>query len=684
MATLPPHLLHPKYRPDIDGLRALAVLSVVAFHAFPVWVKGGFVGVDVFFVISGYLISAIIFDNLERGTFSFAEFYARRIKRIFPGLLLVLVASYAFGWFALLAGEYQQLGKHIAAGAGFVSNIVFLNEADYFDNLAETKPLLHLWSLGIEEQFYIVWPLLLWLAWKRNYNLFTLSIIIALVSFYLNVKGVRRHAVETFYSPQTRFWELSCGSLLAWLTLYKKDVFSALNGKLDGVLARAVYRDKPVLGGQALSNMLSIIGLFFLMYGFFSINKDLKFPGVWALIPVFGAVLIIAAGPKAWFNRAVLSNRLAVWFGLISFPLYLWHWPLLSYARIVEGEIPSENIRFVAVVVAILLAWCTYQFCERPVRLGQHGRKTVVALVLLMVIAGGVGYSTYQLAGLGFRAVVLKNAERDEDQAGSFKSNTYVPCVESLKHLDMSKWCGNYPAKGATKTIFLWGDSSTSAWLPVFLELAKERNYTVINISHQSCPPILNARKTTFRFAESIHYCADGKMQQEVLNLISRLKPDLVVLIAAWNSYSPYSNREFITDNDQGEADQASTEGVIRNGVPATLSALGRLGKVVVFKSWPFLPAVPNYTVKRIEALQSVHEKVYAKVSDFKKDSALINEVFSGINDANVSFYDPSSRICGDEHCDLVRGGKNLYSDTYHISPQGALQFKDDIARILN
>jgi peptidoglycan/LPS O-acetylase OafA/YrhL len=155
------HMEHPKYRPDIDGLRAVAVLSVVAFHAFPAWIKGGFTGVDVFFVISGFLISTIIFENLNRGTFSFGQFYARRIKRIFPALLLVLIASFSFGWFALLSDEYKQLGKHIAAGAGFTSNLLLWREAGYFDNSSDTKPLLHLWSLGIEEQFYIVWPFIL-------------------------------------------------------------------------------------------------------------------------------------------------------------------------------------------------------------------------------------------------------------------------------------------------------------------------------------------------------------------------------------------------------------------------------------------------------------------------------------------------------------------------------------------
>jgi peptidoglycan/LPS O-acetylase OafA/YrhL len=161
---------HPKYRPDIDGLRAIAVLSVIGFHAFPEWIKGGFIGVDIFFVISGYLISTIIIENLKNDSFSFVDFYSRRIRRIFPALLLVLIASYAVGWFTLLAEEYAQLGKHIAAGAGFVSNLVLWNESGYFDAASDTKPLLHLWSLGVEEQFYVIWPLLMWITWKRKLN----------------------------------------------------------------------------------------------------------------------------------------------------------------------------------------------------------------------------------------------------------------------------------------------------------------------------------------------------------------------------------------------------------------------------------------------------------------------------------------------------------------------------------
>ena len=389
------HLSHPKYRPDIDGLRAIAVLSVVAFHAFPGWVRGGFIGVDVFFVISGYLISTIIFENLDKGTFSFSEFYSRRIRRIFPALLLVLIACFAFGWFSLLADEFKQLGKHIAAGAGFLSNFILWNEAGYFDNSAETKPLLHLWSLGIEEQFYIVWPLLLWFAWKRKFNLLTITIVIAVASFILNLKGVKQDMVATFYSPQTRFWELLSGSLLAWFTLYKHDAFAGIESKMVVWLSPIVNSEKQVSDGKTLANVLSFVGLILLLYGFWRINKGLSFPGKWALVPVLGVVLIISAGSKAWVNRKILSNKLAVWFGLISFPLYLWHWPILSFARIVGGEVPSRNILIAAVVLSIALAWLTFKLVERPLRFGNHSKVKVAILVILMAIIGYVGYTTY-------------------------------------------------------------------------------------------------------------------------------------------------------------------------------------------------------------------------------------------------------------------------------------------------
>lgn len=250
-------LSHPKYRPDIDGLRAIAVLSVLWFHTFPDVLKAGFIGVDIFFVISGFLISSIIFENLDRGSFSFSEFYARRIKRIFPALSLVLLSCLVFGWFGLLEDEFKQLGKHVAAGAAFVSNFALWQESGYFNNAAETKPLLHLWSLAIEEQFYIVWPLLVWLVWKRKTLFWCVFAVAMLGSFATSVYLVRVDRVAAFYFPGSRIWELLGGAALAYLAV------------------RPV-RWQPTTTQR---NVASWLGASLLALAFFKIDKNRPYPG---------------------------------------------------------------------------------------------------------------------------------------------------------------------------------------------------------------------------------------------------------------------------------------------------------------------------------------------------------------------------------------------------------------------
>jgi peptidoglycan/LPS O-acetylase OafA/YrhL len=545
MSLQQPHLSHPKYRPDIDGLRAVAVLAVVVFHAFPSWARGGFVGVDVFFVISGYLISIIIFENLDRGTFSFTEFYARRIRRIFPALILVLIASFAFGWFALLADEYKQLGKHIAGGAGFISNFILWNEASYFDYASETKPLLHLWSLAIEEQFYIVWPPLLWFAWKLRFNLLVVTATIVICLFVLNIKGIKQDMVATFYSPQTRFWELLSGSLLAWVTLYKKDAFANVKNRLDYWLSHIVHSEKQEAKSKTLSNVLSIVGALLLLYGFSQISKDLSFPGKWALVPVLGAVLIIIAGSNSWINRIILSNKVAVWFGLISFPLYLWHWPILSFARIVENEVPSRNIRIAAVVLSIFLAWLTYKLVERPMRFGKHSKIKVTALVVLIATVGCVGYSAYVSEGLKFRAFnkindEVNNALSYDWNAGYRFGECFIYALDE-KTNKFSPICGMLGEKNKPN-LMIWGDSHSASLYRGFERYGSELGFSVSQFNASGCPPILDF------FVGNRKECINSN--NYVFNQVKRLKPDVLVLSANWEMYdgSPVTKWEKLDD----------------------------------------------------------------------------------------------------------------------------------------
>lgn len=531
-ASLPPaelHLTQPKYRQDIDGLRALAVLSVVGFHAFPFLMKGGFVGVDVFFVISGFLISSIIFRSLERNAFSFSEFYGHRIRRIFPALLLVLAVSYAFGWFILLADEYMQLGKHIAAGAGFVSNLVLWSESGYFDSAAESKPLLHLWSLGIEEQFYIVWPLLLLGAWKKRFNLLTITIAIAVISFILNINGVRQDAVATFYSPQTRFWELLAGSMLAHVSLYKISILSRLQRKLDYWIGIAVYTHAPVADGKNLRNAQSLAGVLLIVASVIGFKKHYAFPGWWAVFPVLGTVLVISAGTQAWANRVLLSNRIFVWFGLISYPLYLWHWPLLAYIRIAESETPNACIRVGAVVLAIFLAWGTYIFVEKPIRFGKQKKYASTLLVITMVVVGCVGINCFLRLGLPFRfpKIIQELTQYKYDLKSAWRENTCF-LMEEQSYPAFAA-CKPYPAGAREKRLLLWGDSYAAHLYPGLKDSFSD-DYTIDQRSASSCPPIIGMDFEKRKHCRDINSSLLADIQESK-------KTDLVILAAAWDFY---------------------------------------------------------------------------------------------------------------------------------------------------
>lgn len=521
-------LVQPKYRPDIDGLRAIAVLSVVGFHAFPERLPGGFIGVDVFFVISGYLISTIIVDSLRQGHFSFSAFYARRIRRIFPALLLVLVATGCLGWLLLFADEYRQLGKHVATGAFFVANIGLWHESGYFDLAAETKPLLHLWSLGIEEQFYIVAPLLLWLAWRQGVNRLVLIVLVALSSFSLNLAEVGKDATAAFYSPQTRFWELLCGSMLSWA----------------GQAERAFLRPN----GQALSNMLSLSGFSLLVLGVLAISRTTSFPGAWALIPVTGAAFIIRAGPQAWLNRKILSARLAVGIGLISYPLYLWHWPLLSFLHVMEGGMPEREARLVAVLLAFVLAWLTSRFVEPLFRSGGQSKRKALVLVCLMSLVGGLGYAIYRQDG-----PIWGRSDRDifvDSYENSFPTWRYFARINVIA--TMRGECGFFNIKkyleegdiegGVTdskpvaaidpscyvrdarfdKSVLIWGDSHAQTLAPG-LRRYLPRQWQMLQVASPGCRPSIDIEKpSTVSQCDQSNYFA--------LKTIAEVRPDVVVL----------------------------------------------------------------------------------------------------------------------------------------------------------
>ncbi|MGN6527884.1 MAG: acyltransferase family protein [Burkholderiaceae bacterium] len=461
---------HPKYRSDIDGLRAIAVLSVVAYHAYPMAAHGGFIGVDVFFVISGFLISSILFDNLRRGSFRFRDFYGRRVARIFPALALVLVSCLAFGYAILTTRELAQVGKHVAGGAGFVSNLVLWNESGYFDAEAASKPLLHLWSLGIEEQFYIFWPLALWAGWRLGRTMLGLTIAIGLASFALNVADVHRDAVATFYSPLTRAWELLAGAALAWYAL------------------QAPAREAAA--GSRLRDAASLAGLAAIGAGLGIAGRGIAFPGWLALLPVVGAVLVIGAGRDAWANRKVLSHRVCVWFGLISFPLYLWHWPLLASVKILGLDfVYGPRVRYVKmalVALAVALAWATTRFVERPIRFGGRRRMRVAALVAMMTIVGIAGTSAWMSQG---RWLGKRDSLPERLNAGQLAWNDSANDACRRETGLQGEFCMLYGNPRSIELAIL-GDSTANHLAPGLGRRLGNDARGVVEMGEGTCPPI--------------------------------------------------------------------------------------------------------------------------------------------------------------------------------------------------
>jgi peptidoglycan/LPS O-acetylase OafA/YrhL len=367
---LPDRITAAQYRPDIEGLRGLAVALVVAYHAFPNLRSGGFIGVDVFFVISGYLITQLILSGLQRGTFSLSEFYRRRVRRIVPALLVVMTACFIVGWLMLLPSELRWLGKSIAWCAPFLANLYLARTAGgYFDPVAELNPLLHLWSLGVEEQFYLVWPVLLILTVKHGVAMRFLAAVIA-TSLAFSIWSAW-NGTPHFYHPATRAWELAVGGMLAAWTL------------------SAVHRPPSLRwsGTQALA----LAGLAMVIVGGVCWTADKRIPGIWSVIPTVGAALLIGAGPNAAVNRWLLASPPMRFLGRLSYPLYLWHWPLFSFTHVVLGTGPQPAMAAGAIVLAFAAAYATYRWVELPTRYGDLGRRAVPALLaglVLLALAG--------------------------------------------------------------------------------------------------------------------------------------------------------------------------------------------------------------------------------------------------------------------------------------------------------
>ncbi|MBI0328406.1 acyltransferase family protein [Burkholderia plantarii] len=485
------------YRPDIDVLRALAVLSVVVFHALPAMLPGGFVGVDVFFVISGYLITSHLLRDLGESRFSLAAFYGRRIRRLFPALLVVLAGVYLFGWFNLLPDEFKSLGKHIAGGATSVANLVLWSEAGYFDASADHKPLLHLWSLGVEEQFYLAWPLLLWVASRARRGPLWAVLGLGTLSFAANLAIVGHAPTAAFYWPVTRAWELMIGSLLA-----------CREARSPQPAPR-----HPELG--ALAGLALLLGSMALM------NARLTFPGAWALAPTLGAALLIHHG-RASRLMARLATRPVLLVGLISYPLYLIHWPILSFLRLMSIGVPAWYLRVAGALAAVPLAWLVYRCVERPARRSRRPRLVTGLLLVLVLAIGYLGYNTYRRDGLAFRMSRL--TERFAGGAHFDLDHDWRRGTCYLEGADQERFASSCVEPGSAPLVFLWGDSRAAAIYPGFVAQQGRFGVRLGEFSASGCPPLLGGND----------HC--GRIAAAALDALRAARPHTLVLTANWDA----------------------------------------------------------------------------------------------------------------------------------------------------
>lgn len=611
------------YRADIDGLRAFAILSVLVGHFFPEILPGGFIGVDVFFVLSGYLITGIILKELELGDFSFILFWSRRIRRLFPSLIIVLLAVYIYGWIYHLPREFVDLGNQIFASAAFYNNILNYLEVGYFDAPATAKPLLHLWSLGVEEQFYIFFPIFLVLIFKFSKNRLPLIfLLLSIFSFLASILLLKTKPSFVFYFPFTRLWEFMLGGCLAYINCYNQtnSVFKYLHNSATAILGIVIIS----------------LGLFFV--------ESKSFPGWWALIPTIGSCLIIIADRKTFINRNLLGSRILVFIGLISYPLYLWHWPLLVFIKNLYPDV-SINTKLTAIAVAFVLSFLSYKFIELPIRELKSGwiKKVVFPLLCLMSLIMVMAVITIKTNGL---------LVRFPENIRNFLIPTYT--YEKAFTGIPGKFSFTSPNPEGYSTLLLMGDSHSEHLYPGLKDLEDAKLLRVIKKNWGLCSPISPN--------ELLKDKCRKELDETKKNIIT-LNPDIVVFGAFWVASSNASN----IDNSLAFLKNIGIKRVVLIGqVPLWEDLLPK----VVYKEF-----IKNRTINLNVTIPERIKLSDATLSSAKKVDTILKNLTKKYEYDFVSAIDT---LCNSDGC-LVRVGDKegdiMQTDLTHFSFKGAQYF---------
>jgi peptidoglycan/LPS O-acetylase OafA/YrhL len=650
-----------KYRKDIDGLRAVAVLSVVLYHAGVHWLPGGFVGVDIFFVISGYLITQILLDETATGHYSITNFYVRRAQRILPALYFILVVVLLLGLLLLLPSEVLGLSKSVLATTLFSSNFLFWKQSGYFDVSAELKPLLHTWSLAVEEQFYVLWPLILVFCCRHGWSIRAAISILLALSLALSCVFVTETPITVFYLLPGRAWELLIG---AWLA----------TAHCHG------FKNKWVANG------LSLLGVFLLAASVLLLDKSLPFPAWNALFPCMGAALLIAAGEGAVVNRHLLGWRPLVFVGLISYSLYLWHWPLLSYVRILNlGELPPVQAAG-ALALSFLLAMLTWRYVEAPFRRQGVSVSPVGSLIsyallglLICMMAWLVIYFKGFPERISVQSLAAQEAVKDFNAA------------RGVCHLNMAQVglrdveaCTNPRISGAlNKTLAIWGDSHAEAMVSGFAVMPGLAEGLVLQMTKTSCPPLLGV--TVTRGAMAYRECADFNAAT-IEMLRQRSDISTVVLAARWPVYVLESGFG-VPEETLGAPTYAlvAAAGGASTGRPSiaafgvalnsTIDILVRAGKkVIVVGAVPEMKYdVPGCVARRRMSLVSTGSCNLAQDIVEARISVVNKTIGVAAIRADVQALYPDRILCQDGYCS-VEGpdGQVMYHDHNHLSTAGS------------
>lgn len=646
----------PAYRADIDGLRAVAVLPVVFYHAGFSTFSGGFVGVDVFLVISGFLITSIIAREIESGDFRLANFYERRARRLFPALFAVLLAATIAALFLLMPGELEGYGESVAATSLFASNFLFFSEAGYFDGPAELKPLLHTWSLAIEEQYYLLFPgfLIVVRRWLPGGAIAWVGALFA-ASLAYSIWAVRESPDAAFYLLPSRTWELLLGSLLALLP-----------AAVTTPSARWVRE-----AGAALGVMLIGVAVF-------AFDHGTRFPGEAALLPCVGAALVIACG-RGQHQTSIataLSWRPIVFVGLISYSLYLWHWPILVFARHYLLR-PLEGVEATLLIaLSVTLAIASWRFVERPFR-GSEGLLGAQALLRaaggLIVVGIVAGFLLDQGEGLPGR---LPQEVRDVAAVGEKADRGLDKCVGvPAAQVSVARMC-RINDTSAQPTFAVWGDSHAVALMPALGRAAQGLGVNGVNLTHNGCAPLMDVARTDAKRGAAC--LAFGRAVAQLLAATPELAT--VILVARWARHaegSPYGDEEgdtaFLAGLGAVPETVESNRALFAQALAATMARLQGMGKRVVVVG-PVPEAGIDVPIVLAKAMWrgranagGIEEAAYRE-----RQRATLGALRGALPSDDALFIDLAPRLCQNQICRYVaEDGTPLYFDDNHLSAAG-------------